>query len=353
MPKKLILTASSLVLVLTASGCSALTGQDSSLDDVTYHMNDATASPSIDVKTPFAANETQTHVIEAGDGEKIEAGDEVILDVTTFSGEDGESKSTTYGQQPLLIPVNDEVKKNIPEVYDLLINNKVGTSFSFTTNEAQTEPSAEPSVMEKGSPTNIEVYTIKEKLLKTAQGSEVAQDKLPKSLESFTLSEDGQAEIKLAQDRGDAPTDLIAEDMIKGEGATVKETDTLYVRYQGVQWSDGKAFDGNYGNDKVAAAISLDQVIEGWKKGLTGKTVGSRVLLIIPADQAYGDQEGSSDQTPTGALVFVVDILASTETPAAASSSQAQESSAPAESSQAADPSVSASATASASQKAE
>jgi FKBP-type peptidyl-prolyl cis-trans isomerase len=46
-------------------------------------------------------------------------------------------------------------------------------------------------------------------------------------------------------------------------------------------------------------------VYKGWEQGLPGKTVGSRVLLVIPA--ALGNP--SPDQGPQGDLVFVVDIL--------------------------------------------
>ena len=39
---------------------------------------------------------------------------------------------------------------------------------------------------------------------------------------------------------------MTAKTLIEGEGAEVKETDTVYVRYIGVQYSDGKVVDGNY-----------------------------------------------------------------------------------------------------------
>lgn len=51
-------------------------------------------------------------------------------------------------------------------------------------------------------------------------------------------------------------------------------------------------------------------MIDGWQQGLTGQTVGSQVLLIVPSDLGYGDA-GSGDTIPGDAtLVFVVDILA-------------------------------------------
>ena len=59
-------------------------------------------------------------------------------------------------------------------------------------------------------------------------------------------------------------------------------------------------------------------MIDGWQQGLTGQTVGSQVLLIVPPDLGYGDA-GSGDTIPGGAtLVFVVDILAALLTPGCA-----------------------------------
>ena len=49
-------------------------------------------------------------------------------------------------------------------------------------------------------------------------------------------------------------------------------------------------------------------VIPGWDKGLVGKTVGSRVLLVVPPADGYADQvQGQIPANST--LVFVVDIL--------------------------------------------
>ena len=64
-----------------------------------------------------------------------------------------------------------------------------------------------------------------------------------------------KAELKFADDRGEAPHELVAQDLITGTGAEVNENDAVYVRYIGAQWSDGKVFDGNYDKqvDKLQA----------------------------------------------------------------------------------------------------
>jgi len=102
-----------------------------------------------------------------------------------------------------------------------------------------------------------------------------------------------------------APTALISQDLIKGKGQAVKETDTITVNYVGVALAGGKVFDSSFDSGKKAT-FPLNGVIKGWTQGLSGKTVGSRVLLVIPKALAYGDQ-GQGDAK--GDLVFVVDIL--------------------------------------------
>ena len=63
--------------------------------------------------------------------------------------------------------------------------------------------------------------------------------------------------------------------------------------------------------------LGVGMVIQGWDEGLVGQKVGSRVLLVIPAEQAYGeapeDTEGATappaHELAGETLVFVVDIL--------------------------------------------
>ncbi|MFD6419456.1 FKBP-type peptidyl-prolyl cis-trans isomerase [Streptomyces sp. NPDC060194] len=105
-----------------------------------------------------------------------------------------------------------------------------------------------------------------------------------------------------------APKKLVSEYVIQGDGATVKESDSVIVQYKGVLWDGGKEFDSSY---KGGAPISfpLNGVIPGWTKGLAGKKVGSRVVLVVPPDQGYGDQ--AQGEIPANAtLVFSVDLLA-------------------------------------------
>jgi FKBP-type peptidyl-prolyl cis-trans isomerase len=110
-----------------------------------------------------------------------------------------------------------------------------------------------------------------------------------------------------------APTTLVTKTLIKGSGPPVAAGQSLVVQYTGVIWRTGKVFDSSWGRGYpfgFTIGASPAQVITGWEDGLLNKTVGSRVLLVIPPKDGYGSA-GSSQAgiKGTDTLVFVVDIL--------------------------------------------
>ncbi len=112
-----------------------------------------------------------------------------------------------------------------------------------------------------------------------------------------------------------APKSLQVKTLIKGTGATVKSGQTIAVNYTGVNWRTGQVFDASYRDGGVQPiqlrAGTQSSPIKGWITGLTGQTVGSRILLVIPPADAYGSAGVSQAGIKgTDDLVFVVDILA-------------------------------------------
>lgn len=105
---------------------------------------------------------------------------------------------------------------------------------------------------------------------------------------------------------GDEATKLDIKVITEGTGKEIKPGDTVKVNYEGVTW-DGQVFDSSFQRGEPIE-FGLNQVIDGWKNGLPGHKVGSRVLMIIPPDQAYGPA-GAGHQLSGKTLTFVVDIL--------------------------------------------
>ncbi|MBL3668131.1 FKBP-type peptidyl-prolyl cis-trans isomerase [Streptomyces sp. M2CJ-2] len=141
----------------------------------------------------------------------------------------------------------------------------------------------------------------------SAEGTEVAQDDT--GLPKVGTNTDGKAPAIEVPDAA-APKKLVSSYVLEGDGPEVGAEDSVLVQYKGVLWDGGKEFDSTYSR-KQLTSFSLQQVVKGWAQGLTGKKVGSRVLIVIPPELGYGDNPPQgSDIKKDSTLVFSVDILA-------------------------------------------
>ena len=108
------------------------------------------------------------------------------------------------------------------------------------------------------------------------------------------------------------PTSLITRVLVKGKGPALATGQLAVVQYTGVNWRTGKVFDSSWQrNTPFGFTMNApQQVIPGWDLGLSGQTVGSRVMLVIPPKDGYG-ASGVSQAGINGTddLVFVIDIL--------------------------------------------
>jgi peptidylprolyl isomerase len=107
------------------------------------------------------------------------------------------------------------------------------------------------------------------------------------------------------------PATLTTKVLRKGNGPEIVSGDTVVAQYTGSVWRTGKVFDSSWSRGfPQSFVLGAGQVVAGWEQGLGGHTVGSRILLIVPAALGYGDQGKPPDINGTDTLVFVVDIIA-------------------------------------------
>lgn len=107
-----------------------------------------------------------------------------------------------------------------------------------------------------------------------------------------------------------APTDLVIEDLVVGNGAAAKAGDSISAHYVGVAHSTGEEFDASWNRGSpLDFTLGVGQVIKGWDAGIVGMKVGGRRKLSIPAALAYGDRGAGGAIKPGEALIFVVDLV--------------------------------------------
>ncbi len=95
------------------------------------------------------------------------------------------------------------------------------------------------------------------------------------------------------------------EVLTEGNGEVAADTCRVKVHYEG-KLIDGTVFDSNLENDPTT--FRANQVIPGFKAALTTMPVGSKWVVYIPQEQAYGAQDMGNIK-PFSALTFTIELL--------------------------------------------
>ena len=110
---------------------------------------------------------------------------------------------------------------------------------------------------------------------------------------------------------GPVPHDLIAEDLVLGEGEPIRAGQTAVVHYVGVAHSTGVEFDSSWDRgENFEFPVGAGWVIAGWDQGVAGMRVGGRRRLVIPSHLGYGERGAGGVIAPGETLLFVVDLVA-------------------------------------------
>ena len=93
----------------------------------------------------------------------------------------------------------------------------------------------------------------------------------------------------------------------EGKGASPSASDKVKVHYTG-KLIDGTVFDSSVARG-TPAEFMVGQVIQGWQMALQQMKVGSKWMLYIPSDLAYGERGSQGAIGPNEVLVFEVELL--------------------------------------------
>jgi len=104
-------------------------------------------------------------------------------------------------------------------------------------------------------------------------------------------------------------TELLITDTVIGDGQEVPVGATITAHYTGALCADGTIFQSSH-DFGDALTFGLDQVIEGWTKGVPGMKVGGIRRLTIPSAMAYGSARAAANIPPNSDLVFDIEVVA-------------------------------------------
>jgi len=101
------------------------------------------------------------------------------------------------------------------------------------------------------------------------------------------------------------PSGLQYRIITAGTGPKPSATCRVSVNYHGT-FINGTVFDST--RDRGPAEFAVNQVIQGWIEGLQLMPVGSKWMLYIPSELAYGSNPRSGIE-PNSTLIFEVELL--------------------------------------------
>ncbi len=114
------------------------------------------------------------------------------------------------------------------------------------------------------------------------------------------------AENKIKKDVVTLPSGLQYKIITKGTGEMPTATDRVTVHYKGTLL-DGTVFDSSIERGEPAT-FGVTQVIKGWTEALQLMPEGSKWILYIPYDLAYGSREQGSIK-PFSNLIFEIELI--------------------------------------------
>jgi peptidylprolyl isomerase len=249
--------------------------------------------PTATFTTPLEADELERTIAIEGDGDETVAGDPVNAIVSAFSGTSGEQLFS----QPATITVGDST------VFEAFL---AGIDCVPTGTRTVTVAPAATLYGEEGNETIgvapgetvvivVDVVEVQE-ALKPAEWTENAPE--------VQFGADGEAPTVTLPDTA-PPAEYLLKVLEEGDGDEVAQGDNVTLHYQGTSWDTGEVFDQSYGGEP--AQFATDQVIQGFGSALIGQKVGTKLIVTIPPQYAYGT-DAAAHELGGQTLVFLVEI---------------------------------------------
>lgn len=292
-----------LAVILLIAGCGSSAG---GLDDVKVKGD---KTPTVTVAKDFTTTKTTTKILKKGTGHVIAEGDAVSLDYVAVNGRTGKTFDSSFKSGT---PLTTTLKTGsvLPGFVKGLLGRTVGSRVLIAVPPKDGFGSENKQLGLKATDTMVFLMDIlkAEVVPEAASGAAL---KLPDTLPKLTFDKDKHPAkfVKTATMAAKA-TKMSTHVAIQGSGPAVKTGQSITIQYVGQVYPTGKVFDESWTREPATFQIGAGQLIKCWDQSLVGQKVGSRVILVCPADVAYGKEGRTPDIKGGDTLIFAVDLLA-------------------------------------------
>lgn len=287
----------------SAAGCTPPPSDSRAAEAVTV-SGEVGKQPDVQVRSPFLPDTRSVETVVTGDGERITQPDQlVLLDLTVYNGITGERivgsryDGNVANAQPL-----SGWDQTFPDFSSAMLCATQGSRLVVSMPYDSVGPQAAQGLDIPQGGSAVVVADVERVYLPAANGAD--QFTAGFGLPTVVRAPGGQPGVTIPD--GDAPTSVSVQTLKKGDGPALTADATARLAVLGVSWNDRRQFVTTWGKNPIAAPPS--KLPGTLASALEGQTVGSQVLVVIPADQTADDQKLFNAPTDT-ALVYVFDIL--------------------------------------------
>ena len=293
-------------------GCSASAGascptptSDPALSAAVSATGDVGSAPTVSLRSPFLPAQPAVDTLVAGDGVKLtQEGQLALINVTVMNAATGEEAiASQYSDDLSKTTSLTALEPSVPGLTAALRCAAEGSRVAVAIPGDQIPAErAQGLGLPEGAP-GVFVVDMRKVFLPAATGAE--QFNAETGMPSVVRAPDGQPGVAFPQN--DAPADVRTETLIAGDGETLTADSSVMIHLLGVAWGSKTTFASTWENGAPGQA-TVSTLPSALASALEGQTVGSQVLVVVPADQTSDDQQilrAPADK----ALVYVVDIL--------------------------------------------
>ncbi|WP_029149702.1 FKBP-type peptidyl-prolyl cis-trans isomerase [Microbacterium indicum] len=302
----------------TPEACGRVADTDASLMGDIAVDGDAGSTLTVDAPEPFVSKSAEHLDLTTGDGPVITSTSQAIVaDVTLVDGETGAqlTAAAPAGDLTQVLPIQTFLTA-MPGLEDALMCASEGSrvvaalgagGIEDSYGQQLTSASQQNAMIDQvqgtdtwpggfdtvdGSRTLV-VVDIERVLPASADGSPVYNS--GHGMPSVVRTPEGVPGVIVPD--GDAPTEQKTQTLLAGDGAEVADRDVVTIQYLSVNWNT-KAQTTSTWESGSPATTTLDQLPAGFADAITGATVGSQILTVVPGDDG-------------NATVSVIDVLGS------------------------------------------
>lgn len=268
------------------------------------------SEPKVSVKPAVKADKPETQVISEGDGNPVVANKKAMFNIYLAKGADGKKLySSTDQGTPSQVAMNE--KEFFKVIIDGLVGKPQGSRVAIAATVKDVWGSAgAPQLKLKTSDTVLfvlDVLSVEPKdVLAAPQGKTVTS---PADAPKVEESGGKVTGIDFSQAPKKAPTKLEVIPLVEGDGPEAKAGRLVTFNYYGAVYGSKKPFDSSFSRGAPTPfGVGVKGLIPAWDKVIPGLKQGSRVLIIAPPGDAYGNQ-AQSGIPANSTLTFVVDVL--------------------------------------------